>query len=312
MNWTDEFLDLLYALDRADARIPYALSLKYKNLPPRLFKYRSISDHSLKNLSDDTVWLADPRTFNDPYDCHHFINFSRLADKLLREMPPALRREFPADVIEQVENAIAKSLDADAAVMAVMFKDEDPATAQALSHDFRGVLTSQFAKMGTEAAFAMKDGFKVCSFSERSDSTLMWAHYANYHSGFCIEYDISSLPFRHPLALNMYPVIYREKPFDATESFIRYQERNRLHLNMAALVKSTDWSYEKEWRLVFSNGVLATPGPFKMPKPKAVYLGSHIGENHATDVLQICTDKGIPVYKMQHSLDSFGMRPSAV
>lgn len=32
---------------------------------------------------------------------------------------------------------------------------------------------------------------KIACFSEYKDSMLMWSHYANYHKGFCIEYDTS-------------------------------------------------------------------------------------------------------------------------
>ncbi|AQH05248.1 hypothetical protein A9R05_40130 (plasmid) [Burkholderia sp. KK1] len=220
--------------------------------------------------------------------------------------------QFPTDVIDQVQEAIASSTDATGAVAEVIFNDKDPAVARTLSREFCEMITSRYVAMGTDTAFALKDGFKVCSFSERGDSTLMWAHYANYHSGFCIEYDIGSFQFKSAIALSMYPVIYRDEPFDATDYLLRHPTRNRLHLNMAALIKSTDWSYEREWRLIFSNGILARPGPVKMPKPKAVYLGSHIGKDHETEVVHICKGKKIPVYKMQHSLDSFVMKPCAI
>ncbi|MHC4747926.1 MAG: hypothetical protein ACYS18_11535 [Planctomycetota bacterium] len=35
----------------------------------KLYKYYAYNDHSLKVFTNRQVWLADPRSFNDPFDC---------------------------------------------------------------------------------------------------------------------------------------------------------------------------------------------------------------------------------------------------
>src|SRR5579872_1456940 len=54
-------------------------------LPKRLYKYRSFSKLSLGMLVEDTVYFADPSTFNDPLDTK-----------------PALDTDIEAEVLESI------------------------------------------------------------------------------------------------------------------------------------------------------------------------------------------------------------------
>lgn len=40
-----------------------------KAIPSVLYKYKTFSINSLDSLINDTVYLADPVSFNDPFDC---------------------------------------------------------------------------------------------------------------------------------------------------------------------------------------------------------------------------------------------------
>ena len=40
------------------------------NIPSRLYKYKSFSVDSLDLLVSDSLYFADPTTFNDPLDCN--------------------------------------------------------------------------------------------------------------------------------------------------------------------------------------------------------------------------------------------------
>lgn len=82
--------------------------------------------------------------------------------------------------------------------------------------------------------------------SEVCDSPLMWAHYCASHTGFVIEFDARHAYFHGAKSENdefrhIRRVLYRDaRPagplsgFDGTDMF---------------LVKSTHWSYEREWRM---------------------------------------------------------------
>ncbi|QRR07820.1 DUF2971 domain-containing protein [Burkholderia sp. MS455] len=309
MNWIDDFVAKLFPLDISAQELESAFLLKYQNIPNRLFKYREANEYSIKNLVDDTVWLADPATFNDPYDCHHFINYDKLSNNFLRLMPQELRDRLPQDKLEEIENSISLAEDPNSAMIDILLRDVAPEKAAIMKAALLGAMSAMFEKMGTDGANRMKDGFKVCSFSERVDSTLMWSHYANYHKGFCIEYDIKSVRPDDYVSRFMYPVIYSEHPFDATPNMLQAGKDgfNNLYLNLAGLIKSMDWGYEKEWRLIFANGVLDKAQPWKMPLPKAVYIGSHISPDDQTRLTDICMSKGISILKMHHSRGAFVM-----
>ncbi|ALN64598.1 hypothetical protein GLA29479_3747 [Lysobacter antibioticus] len=160
--------------------------------------------------------------------------------------------------------------------------------------------------LAREFSVALRSSFKLCSFSERVDSTLMWSHYADSHKGFCIEYDVRSLPESDLRARSLYPVLYSDDIFDATEFFQRdAAERNICHSILAGLLKAKDWSYEREWRLMFPHGLLDSARPFRMPSPIGVYLGARISNESEASVREACESLGVPVWNMQHSARRF-------
>lgn len=78
MNWIEQFTEMIFPLNSEKLNIEGAFFLKNDHLPNSIFKYREVNKNSLKNLEDDTIWLADPSNFNDPYDCSHTVDFAHL------------------------------------------------------------------------------------------------------------------------------------------------------------------------------------------------------------------------------------------
>jgi len=136
----------------------------------------------------------------------------------------------------------------------------------------------------------------------------MWSHYADEHRGFCIEYDLSFLKEENPFSFE-YADFYnnKEQYLDERNKFIiksslfpvRYTSSrinipvtklNRIKLNENGaviynsnideiiyntyIVKSANWNYEKEWRIIFDNEICkfySNKIPF--PYAKKIYLG---------------------------------------
>ena len=88
-----------------------------------------------------------------------------------------------------------------------------------------------------------RENAKIACFSEVNDSILMWSHYADNHSGFCIEYDTRKSSLFKELAL---PVIYKQERYNATKCLLT--KNPNIALN-PIMYKDISWSYEKEWRL---------------------------------------------------------------
>ncbi len=142
----------------------------------------------------------------------------------------------------------------------------------------------------------------ICCLSAVRDHILMWAHYANGHRGFCLQFlnnindpfcakrrpddpdpaaqshsDISPFPITYSIN---YPVV--DRSFD-------YEQLVRNGL----LTKATPWKYEKEWRLLDLNG----RGVRKFPSQflTGVIFGCEMSEDHKEKVREWC--KGQPAVK---------------
>lgn len=101
------------------------------------------------------------------------------------------------------------------------------------------------ASRGLQQYFA--DQFGVLSLAEKPDNLLMWAHYARDHRGFVIELD-GEQPFFHrreseeDRLRHLRKVQYsRDRPAVALEDY---------NAADALLIKSVDWEYEQEWRMI--------------------------------------------------------------
>jgi len=109
-----------------------------------------------------------------------------------------------------------------------------------------------------EASKSIKELGVIC-LSEINNDILMWSHYSNGHTGFCIEFersennDLGKWEFCLPVAYDSINV----PSFDPE----RITERGAI----AEIVsrKAPNWSYEKEWRLIisheFANGFIFLP-----------------------------------------------------
>ncbi|MGW8423537.1 DUF2971 domain-containing protein [Comamonas sp. HJ-2] len=313
MKWITEFNEYLYPLDRKHLKIEQAFQLKHSNLPDYIYKHRSVNDNSLKNLREDTIWMADPKTLNDPYECHHYIDHQRMMDHQMRSKKEEIISMIPPERIPDFERALESSGDLMDSLVDVICSDQTADTRLKLKIQLKSQREKDFEEMSL-CGDHIKDSIQLCSFTTRVDSTLMWSHYSDYHKGFCIKYDIKTLDRNDPRSRFLFPVIYQDQVFDATDNMqlAKTEKFNNLFLNRAALIKASDWSYENEWRIVFTNGILDKAQTLKMPTPTAVYLGSHISSDHEKVIKDICNEKKIEIFKMQHSRSRFLMTPNSV
>ena len=136
---------------------------------------------------------------------------------------------------------------------------------------------------------------KIACFSEYKDSMLMWSHYANYHKGFCIEYDTSKSELFEKYML---PIIYKKDRYDATKCFLT--KNKNIGVN-PVLYKSNVWEYEKEWRMFDYASNFEEGKDFMVLKDAitAIYLGACMKENEEDRVRRWAKKKEIVVYKMK-------------
>jgi hypothetical protein len=314
MDWVKQFTDMIFPLYQVLVYIEGAYNLKNQHLPKSIFKYRKVDKHSLENLKEDTVWLADSTNLNDPYDCAHTISphilqSPALINKLIQE------KGCDWNLSDDQKKSLVISSDPISDLMEIHLSEEPPEKRECIKSDLISLQNKIHEDLAVSSSKTFAKNFKLCSFSERNDSIVMWAHYASNHKGFCAEYDLEKIPSRDYRRRLLYPVIYSDQMFDATEFFMKEKEDTSLNIlrwHLAALVKSRDWDYEKEWRLVFPYEVCDSERTYVMGKPKMIYFGKDIPLDGEDQLTEICQRRNIPYDKMKPHHSMFKMVPNSL
>lgn len=315
--WRREFLQALISPDPNQVQIEKARILKQNNLPASVFKLRTISEFSLANLNDDTVWVSGADEFNDPFDSAHSI---RAAILLSSQPPEQVVKAFRATgalsgLSENDIQAIGNSADPIVDLFKLLGGGKSLGIKDSELHEVLHERASKFLNDRYQITVKkIQKAMKVSCFTTRNQSVVMWSHYADYHKGFSVEYDLQAHP-TSPLAEQLWPVIYRRDFFDATPYLIRAVQGdnfNKLFGFVAALHKSPEWEYEDEWRVVLPIGWSQSSLNIQVPKPKAIYLGARISSGHESLIVNIAQRKSIPLFRMTMAPTEFSMIPQGV
>lgn len=235
--------------------------------PAKLFRYMRFDEYWKKNIFEGQVFLSPANRVNDPFDCLVYVNHELYANKIYENV----KKIFPnvADkVIQEETNAeIAYSLD--------------------------------------KRLYEMKSSLRIACFTENCLSPLMWAHYADSHKGFCIEYDLRKLACGYRWGL--LPVIYSNKRYDATKAVT---VRNSNMVMNPYFFKSLHWKYEKEWRMVVPDNMFKDEEYYAdfSDGISAIYLGleSHIEhEDKISEIVKKYSNGSIPIYEIYIKPDSY-------
>jgi hypothetical protein len=277
--WREDFVRCLEESTTANPRVAEAIGIKEQHLPERIYKYRCDTDRSRNGLKTDTVWMASPESYNDPYDSSLVLPLATFRDLL--------------------EGALARKLErAGRAVSTQAIRDRAGEPLQQIAE----ATVSGFARFRKFA--------KVCSFSGNNDALLMWSHYANHHKGFCIEYNIATLGGGEFFRKNLYPVFYSKEFYDLRPFMEGLTGQSRDDFRpmiplLAMLHKFDGWGYEDEWRLVDQKEAVEDDYGRSAPVPSRIFLGARFDLSAGSELLAICQSKGIPVSQMRLADDRF-------
>ncbi len=297
-GWVRDVINKFSVATVDELDISGALELKVLNMPSSLYKIRACGEYAFNNLRNKTLYLSVASGFNDPYDAafwgsyepvilEQVTNKFEFSDADIKEVlgaPDCLRRAY--------ELAIEKGkleLDADGGIESYVRYGVEK------SRQFQ----SEQLKWLVEK---LQSSYKICSLSERLDSVVMWGHYGQNHTGFAMEYNYTRLHRNDVSTFSLWPVAYSKSLFDVTSIFVaqrRFGDKfNNLFTIAAALCKAEDWRYEREWRLVVPDGD-ETKGINLRAPLKAVHLGARISPEHEAEILKICAEINVPVFKMK-------------
>ncbi|HET9641033.1 MAG TPA: DUF2971 domain-containing protein [Allosphingosinicella sp.] len=300
-----------YSAERLD--IERAFLIKHEHVPNRLFKYRNFNDYHLDALENDQLWMSSPDRFNDPFDTAIYFNSERfeMEDQdpgtFVAEMKAVSARSAAGEApdIRPVANPI-RTGDWLERVFGTLIEEVASESREAL----RAFIDAALGAIREAGIRRMSDylrrGMSVLSLSENPASVLMWSHYSDSHRGFCIEYDLAALPYSDLRRRLCFPVFYRRKRTDATRYLAKQlRDFNNLFAHYLCLLKSDEWSYEREWRIVYAAGPDEPNRPVMMPAPRSLILGANVSAVDRERAAVFCETRSIPLRIASQNLDTF-------
>ncbi|WP_129141750.1 DUF2971 domain-containing protein [Modicisalibacter coralii] len=320
-DWIQNLRRYFFSYRQKDLDVEAAIQLKKQHIPRSLYKYRSVNEYALSNLKEDSAWCTHATNFNDPYDSSLCFDFSSgyMDSLFLKSIEKQASGKGDNFFTEDNMNVLSTSDDPLKAMIELAANHEGssvtPDMVDKLYEVCKEVAENNIIEMNERFNAAVKQGYKICSFSQRMDSMLMWSHYSANHTGFAIEYDFSELPVTDIRSRCLWPVLYDDELFDASGFFMEKSREgsfNNLFGIISAIHKAKDWSYEHEWRMIIPMSPSDPPMNYYMPVPKAVYLGSKISKEDEGIIVDIARAKGIDVHRMRLSHNRFQMIPEIV
>lgn len=228
-----------------------------------LYRFAKIDSKNIEFLRqlfvDKKLYLSLPSQFNDPFECKPHFNWPSRPNKA---------RDIRKHLIKTARERGSSKKDAEAMVAESISK---PGFIE--ESIYRAIL-STFQEM------------RICSFTKAKENLLFWSHYADSHRGFCLEYDATLLPIKYAFKVlykDEYPEVEYPRPSDARGV-------------APALIKSSAWTYEDEYRIIYmpeAEGQPAGDGKSLFLEDgaiKNIYFGSKIAESNKEIVLRLLED----------------------
>ncbi len=259
-------------------------------IPDKLYKYRTFDNdcHYEELFKNNKIFFSSPRHFNDPFDCRVFPDYnSGTPDQIFTKMLEHATRDNPRLNSKEIKE-IAKS---------------------EFRKNIKIIRTPEL--MAKRMNEIVDTTLGVCSFTEKNNNLLMWAHYADSHDGFCVEFDAKILSQIFINHIKIEELIFLKKMKYRNEYplvnpyLITYTVKEFIKL---VTTKSKDWEYEQEWRAVYSEH---PDEGIELPDEiiTGIYFGTNCSEQRINDSIKFFENKKfIPIfYKAKLKQKTFGL-----
>lgn len=160
----------------------------------------------------------------------------------------------------------------------------------------------------------------VICFTSKVDNLLMWSHYGNNHEGICVEFDANSPFFSGQYKDSCSPIFDEIEGYDPKDIYpnvgvlkkVKYSAKRSLIFQTRALVedtkswlvKSKEWKYEDEYRIILpvdraeikhiNNSNMFF---FKVDQNiiKSVTMGCQVNKSVKKEIYKYCSSLNIPL-----------------
>jgi hypothetical protein len=270
-----------------------------EHFPKRLYRYGSFEQSGWKDvLFRGIVHVSSPYYFNDPFDCElSLTNDIIQSESVKMELAKKLNTIFKLEKFDINRILYSDDLIKDIDIIASHFGMQ-------LKEDY---FKSRIKDVLIEQCIAFKKNIGVICFSEDPFSILMWSHYAHYHTGYCIAFEFQS---DSRMYKSTCPVIYRLNREKYSDQIKQKDDKWALK---AMLCKSSDWSYEREWRFITLkiplDSTVEFPDMNLSEYIKGIYLGAKITREIEKEICDFGKKHNLKIFKMVLSNDQYKLIP---
>lgn len=337
------------------------INSKGKYLPNQLYKFYSPSPENVDDTKNQVLWLSDPINFNDPFDCQIgydsekyekscILDFAQKQKSTNNNFDEILSDEEIKRIKESKLGEIGywdtKSEEYNSVIYDVLKNKKESFSSKIKKYLFdkkqnADLKVDQLKKINIRVAC-----FSNLEYDNFQKQLSMWAHYADNHRGFCVEYNIKKLQEEIELSTSfssfykeeqrstyldervkiitkagLFPVQYTSERVNIPMKILRQSRDMTLKgtsttrsinelIFKTYIVKSPTWNYEKEWRLIVDNGVCQYyDNKIPFPYIKTIYVGCRANNELENKLKKIGDKLGIEVIKLQMHGGKFIIEP---
>lgn len=316
------------------------------NIPLKLYKYfpdKEVFDkmgnkvnYSNIALKNNTVYMQEPRLFDDIYDSDINIDFYQYQKYRLMEYcrrcglvidDGKSTEEIGTELLKIIIKSIENNND-----FSHIFSTEGASQIESLTNeifknkiivglennkDIGQVVFKIMEQEYQDYVKELKNTFRISCFATTPFSQLMWGGaYANCHHGFCIEYTVLPNDKKYKdIFYSLFPMVYCKTRPNITKKLVSWKDRDKteeylwdIYFN-GTLRKSIDWVFQNEWRLLM---------PFKKKNDNdynieffpitKVYLGNRMERERRKEIMDFCNDSNIPYVGVMKNSDVYEMQ----
>lgn len=258
-----------------------------------LFKYISLDTQTSLTYFDQTLnelklFGQSPSSLNDPFELNP-ATFNDIAVKNVRSIWKLETSKRPPDSAKRIAGLLDRNLD-------------------------------DYIERATNYLSKFRDSSRVISLSERYDSPLLWAHYANSYQGACIHFLGGKMQTRgggiiakvnYADQRPMYPLSLALALSVGNLALPRSTRAEKAETNkLLYFTKASDWSYEKEYRIVYNTSQV-TNFTFNYSSIVSIILGPKMTIEKRNEIVGRVRNSAVPdtpIYEADVSPSNFSVQ----
>ncbi|MBC70829.1 MAG: hypothetical protein CMH47_00810 [Muricauda sp.] len=157
----------------------------------------------------------------------------------------------------------------------------------------------------TDEVLSLDNKMGIYSLSKTPLDELLWAHYANSHRGFCLEYDLAILLQNDgENHVHSFPVKYSKRPPSIGLFNILSNNQNNM-IKKFAFYKSKRWAYEHEHRIVTSKIGLNS---YNHKALKSIFFGLKTNGATKNNIINILKGRSVNFYQIKLERNSYSFK----